>query len=469
MKRIFILLLTIIAIEKTFGQSLIPQIDQRAEIMSIVFRLAGNPEYNDNDASKYVADIHSHFDRFKSDSLISFAKSLRENYGVSYDAVMSIAVNLKYRERTFTLKEGWVPSLDKRWRNESATHFVYLLNAFYTKSDAEKFFADEKPYYNKILNAFNEVLSNFNQSWYYQYYDLKPKEKFNIIIDCSNGRENYGASTNSPKEGKQIYAIMGSWSFDKEGNPIFKEDDYLPILIHEFNHSFINPLLDKYKTNKILKTSATKLLDTMKTEMANQAYGDWETLVNESLVRASVVRYLIANNSTNQKAKQEVVSQINTGFLWMKGLVTLLAVYENNRVKYKTFNDFYPQIIKFFQSTADKISTIKAQYENELPKVVSIEPFDNNFQNVDTTIKVMTINFNQTMMAGHYSFNYGQLGKDAYPISSIIGYTNKNRSFQIKMELKPDKEYEMIITGLSFKNVEGYPLHSYTIKFKTGK
>jgi hypothetical protein len=469
MKKILILLLTIITIEKTFGQALIPQIDQRTEIMSIVFRLAGNPEYNDDDTSKYVADIHSHFDRFKSDSLISFAKSLREKYGVSYDAVMSMAVNLKSRERTFTLKEGWVQSLDKRWRNESATQFVYLLNAFYIKSEAEQFFADEKFYYNKILSTFNEVLSNFNQSWYYQYYGLKPKEKFNIIIDCGNGGENYGASTNSPKEGKQISAIMGSWTFDKEGNPIFKENDYLPTLIHEFNHSFINPLLDKYKTNKILKTSATRLLDTLKTEMANQAYKDWQTLINESLVRASVVRYLMVNDSTTQQAKQEVITQINTGFLWMKDLVSLLEVYEKNRVKYKTFNDFYPEIINFFQLTADKIATIKADYENKLPKVVSIEPFDNNSQNVDTSIKVMTINFSQTMNEKHHSFNYGQPGKDGFPISDIIGYTNNNKSFKIKMDLKPDTEYEMIITGYNFKNLEGYPLQGYTIKFKTGK
>jgi hypothetical protein len=467
MKRILILLFTIISIEKTFGQTLIPKIDERTEIMSIVFRLAGNPEYNYYDAAKYVTDIHSHFDQFKSDSLISFAKSLREKYGVSYDAVMSMAVNLQPKEKAFTLKEGWVQSLDKRWRHESATHFVYLLNAFYIKSDAEQFFAEEKPYYNKILNAFNEILSNLNLSWYYQYYGVKPKDKFNVIIDCSNGRENYGERTNSSKEGKLIYAIMGNWSFDKEGNPIFKEDNYLSVLIHEFNHSFINPLLDKYKTNKALKTSATRLLDTMKTEMAIQAYKDWETLVNESLVRASVVRYLMENDSTNQKAKQEVVSQINTGFLWMKDLVTLLGVYENNRAEYKTFNDFYPQIIKFFQSTADKIATIKTEYENNLPKVVSIEPFDNNSQKVDTTIKVMTINFNQTMRAGDYSFYYGQPGKDAFPISSVIGYTNNNRSFEVKMELKTDKEYEMIISG--FKSLEGYPLKSYTVKFKTKK
>lgn len=458
MKRLFAFLVTIIIVQKALGQTIIPQIDQRTEMMSIVFRLAGNPEYNIDDASKYVADIHSHFDKFKSDSLISFAKPLRENYSVSYDAVMSMAVNLEFKERTFTLKEGWKQSLDKRWKNVNTTQFVYLLNAFYIKSEAKQFFADERFYYDKVLSAFNGVLSKFNQSWYFQYYGVKPKEKFNVIIGCGNGGQNYGTSTNSPKEGKQIYAIMGSWSFDKEGNPIFKEDNYLPILIHEFNHSFINPLLGKYEINKILKTSATMLLDAMKTEMANQNYKDWQTLVNESLVRASVVRYLMANDSTNQQANQEVITQINAGFLWMKDLVSLLEVYEENRVKYKTFDDFYPEIIHFFKSTATKI-----------PKVVSIEPFDNNSQNVDTSVKVMTINFSQPMNEKHYSFNYGQLGKDAYPIKDILRYTNNNKSFQIKMELKPDKEYEMIITGLSFKNLEGYPLKGYTVKFKTGK
>ncbi len=469
MKKVFTFLFTIIIIEKTFGQVLIPRIDQRTELMSIVFRLAGNPEYNIDNASKYIADIHAHFDKFKDDSLISFTMPLREKNSVGYDAVMSMAANLKFSEKNFTLKEGWEQTLDKRWKNVNITQFVYLLNAFFKTSEAEKFFADEQLYYNKVLSAFNGVMSKFNQSWYYQYYGVKPNEQFNIVIDCSNIDENYGATTNSPGERKQIYAIMGCWNFDKEGIAVFNVDNYLPILIHEFNHAFINPLLDKYKTNETLESSATKLLNTMKTEMQNMAYNDWQILINESLVRASVIRYMMADDSMKQQAKQEIVNQINRGFLWMKDLVALLDIYEKNRTKYKTFNDFYPQIITFFQSTANNIATIKADYENELPKIVSIEPFENNSQNVDTSIKVMTINFSQTMNEKHYSFNYGQPGKDGFPISDIIGYTNNNKSFKIKMDLKPNTEYEMIITGFNFKNPEDYPLEDYTVKFKTRK
>src|SRR3569623_24918 len=101
MKRIFILLLKIFALQQASSQTLIPQVDKRLEMMSIVFRLAGNREYNDKDASKYVSHIQSHFDQFQSDSLIAFAKFLHEEYGVSYDAVMSMAVNLKLSGKTF--------------------------------------------------------------------------------------------------------------------------------------------------------------------------------------------------------------------------------------------------------------------------------------------------------------------------------------------------------------------------------
>jgi len=469
MKKASILLLTIITFAKPFGQTLQPEVDKRVEVLSIIFRLAGNPEYNQDNATNYVAIIHSYFDKHKNDTIIELAKKMREENGVSFDGVMSMAVNLNLINEKFTLKNGWKQSIDNRWVAGNAIQFVNLLNNFYKKTEFEKFFEKEKSYYDIVTKAFQTVLLKFNQTWYHQYYGIQPKEKFTIVIGCGNGGANYGPSTTSPQEGKQIYAIMGSWSFDKDNNPIFKEEDYLPTLIHEFNHSFINPVLDKYQSNKILKNSAQKLLDTMKTEMTSQAYGDWQTLINESLVRAAVVRYLMANKETEQKIKDEIATQTNLGFLWTKELVELLGYYESNRTGYPTFKGFYPELINFFKSTADSISLIKGKYESNLPKIISIGPFSNNSQNVDTSIKEMIINFSHIMTGKGYSFNYGELGKDATPIKTIIGYSNDNKSFKIGMELKPDKEYEIIITGGSFKSIEGYPLKNYMIKFKTAK
>ncbi|MFT3825318.1 MAG: DUF4932 domain-containing protein [Chitinophagaceae bacterium] len=454
-----------------YAQTLIPPaVDKRIEMMSMVARLSEYEEYSSKDAAEYVNAIHSWFDKYKTDTLIGFAQRVREESSIGFDAVMSMAINLKFVKDKFTLQPNWKTDLDKRWKPEQAAHLLTLLNQFYTRTNAAGFFAQEEPYYQKVIAAFGQVLTNFNQSWYFDYYGVKPKDKFTIVIGCGNGGGNYGPGISLDKNTREVYAIMGSWSFDDKGNPVFKEANYLPTVVHEFNHSFINPLLNRYDTSVVLKTSMQKILDTMRSEMQRQAYGDWKTVINESLVRASVVRYLSFNNPTNPKiAEDELSIQINRGFLWTKDLVALLGTYEANRKKYPTINEFYPVIISFFKSVADSISYSKAIYESNLPRVASLEPFSNNAQDVDPSITELTINFDQVLTGKGYSINLGKLGNDGFPIKSVIGYANNNQSLKVKVELKPDTEYEFVLTGRSFKNTGGYPLKDYTIKFRTKK
>ena len=470
MRAIFVFLFSITTTFDVFGQRIAPQIDKRVEILSIISRLAEYGEYNQKAAKKYISDIHSYFNGFKNDTLIRLAIKIRNELEIGFDAVMSMAVNLKLENGKFSLQSNWKNDLDKRWTQKVTLPFVDLLNRFYLKTKAEIFFKNEASYYNYISKAFDEILTGFHQQWYYDYYGIKPNEKFSIVIGCGNGGANYGVSITDSKLVRHVYAIMGSWSFDKNDNPIFNEESYLPTLIHEFNHSFINPLLTNNQRNTILKHSMQIILDTMSTEMKKQAYSNWETVFNESLVRASVIRYLIRNSNGNPRiVENEIIDQTTRGFLWIKNLVDLLGVYEANRAKYPTIAEFYPRIISFFESTSDSISAIKNNYEMLLPKVMSLEPFDNYADNVDPGIKEMTINFNQTMKGEGYSNVNGGSGKDLNPVKSFIGYTNNGKSIKLELELKPGTAYEVNLTGRLFKNIEGYPLKNYTIKFKTKK
>ena len=467
MKKVIFFLITTLILSASHAQTLVPTVDTRIEIMSIVARLAEYDEYNMKDAKEYIASIHAWFDKHQTDTLIGFAQRIREQSSIGFDAVMSMAVNLRQSGDKFALQPNWKKDLDKRWKQEEAPQFVNLLNKFYISAKAGDFFVQEAPWYKKVIEAFGQVLANFNQPWYFSYYGIKPKDQFTIIIGCSNGGGNYGPSISLDKEKKLVFAIMGSWSFDEKGNPVFKKDSYLPTLVHEFNHSFINPVLTKYDTSLLLKNSMQKILDTMRNEMARQAYSDWKTIINESLVRASVVRYLMYNNKDNPKVSEdEILIQLNRGFLWMKDLVDLLGNYEANRTKYPTIDAYYPTIISFFASVAGNIGASKLTYESKLPRIASIEPFSNNAIDVDPATTEITVNFSEALLGKGYSINQG---KEEFPVKSVIGYANNNQSFKLKLELKPDTQYEMILTGRSFKSVNGYPIKDYLVRFRTKK
>lgn len=66
------------------------RIDPRVELMSIIFRLAGNPEYNQGRFTMYLKAIDERFGPHREHPLFPYVRNLRATRGVSYDAVMSI-------------------------------------------------------------------------------------------------------------------------------------------------------------------------------------------------------------------------------------------------------------------------------------------------------------------------------------------------------------------------------------------
>src|SRR5262245_30230743 len=69
------------------GRTLPARVDPRVELFAIVFRLAGNPEYNDPaSASPYAEAIETWFGPFREHPAVVTAARLRAERGVGYDA-----------------------------------------------------------------------------------------------------------------------------------------------------------------------------------------------------------------------------------------------------------------------------------------------------------------------------------------------------------------------------------------------
>lgn len=78
--------------------------------------------------------------------------------------------------------------------------------------------------------------------------------------------------------------------------------------------------------------------------MTRQAYNSWQTVVNESIVRAAVIIYMMENGFDNQHIQREMLEPVVFDFLWMPELVNALRNYIGSRSQYPTLNDFYPEI-----------------------------------------------------------------------------------------------------------------------------
>src|SRR5664279_1931953 len=52
-------------------------VDPRVELLSLIFRLAGNPEYNTARVESYAGDAEKQFGKFRSHEVVTLAQGLR--------------------------------------------------------------------------------------------------------------------------------------------------------------------------------------------------------------------------------------------------------------------------------------------------------------------------------------------------------------------------------------------------------
>jgi hypothetical protein len=337
------------------GTSYFPlqKVDRRIELLSIVFRLAGNMEYNDDVFKSYTSDIHKHFDKFSDHELIKFTREIRDKNRIGYDAVMKMAIYLEQPPALNPIVPFTADIPDRRWGRGNANKFLKLLQQFYTDAQCEDFFNAHKDLYRISEERYTSVYESIDLKWFIRYYGTEPKGSFNIIPGLGNGGGNYGVKAVLPDGKEAMYAIMQTSSIDSTNIPVYDVKFNLPTLIHEFNHSYVNDIQKKY--DKKLEYAGVKLYGIVSEVMRRQAYASWVTVLNEALVRASVVRYLMKHNSDMAEAKTQLISEYGRGFFWIKGLVDCLGEFEKNRDKYPTLDSYMPVIINFYNGVAGDI------------------------------------------------------------------------------------------------------------------
>ena len=140
---------------------------------------------------------------------------------------------------------------------------------------------------------------------------------------------------------------------------------YLNTLVHEFNHSFVNPLVNNPKYHAEIEKAGNKLFTLSRKVMSRNAYSNWQSVINESIVSLAVILYLMDNEIEKEKIRHSIIEEMSAGFYWMPEMVNCLQYYTNNRYTFPTFDSFYPVIIEFFQNLSDnqteKIESIFAK------------------------------------------------------------------------------------------------------------
>jgi hypothetical protein len=327
-------------------------VDPRVELMSIIFRLAGNPEYNQGRVPSYIKDVDEHFGKFRQHPAVEMAGNLRRTRGVGFDACMSLAIHLG---DAYTVSEK-LPldprpaSLDGRWKPDEAREFLAALKQFVEEAALREFIENHRPLYAEAESRMKALLAKESHlEWFEAFFGARPQARFTIALGMVNGPCNYGVLVRLPDGKEELYCVLGVWQTDKQGQPQFTRE-VLPTVIHEFCHSHTNAVVDRHAEK--LQAAGEKIFPRVAAALQRQAYGNWRTMMYESMVRACVIRYTRQYDG-RIAAWLAVLAEKSRGFPWMGDLVDLLGQYEEDRQRYPTLDAFFPRVVEFFNHYAD--------------------------------------------------------------------------------------------------------------------
>ncbi|MCG6189798.1 DUF4932 domain-containing protein [Maribellus maritimus] len=325
------------------GKKINVEVDERIELLAVVqhFTTWANFGHTRYDLT-YKSEIEEYFKPYSNHEAIKLCQEL---YDFGFNADAPPAFVLYYSALPdFQQILPYTEYLINRAGSELKLKvFANSLRDFAIKSNFIDFYNSKTDFYNQVVDSIKENISDNYINILESYYGDE-KVSYTIIASPLFHSGGFGPQIQS-NNGELIYSIQGPKK-SINGFPVFGDKEYFEgIMLHEFSHSFVNPNTEK---NLEAINNSENLFMPIENKMKRIGYTYWATCVNEHLVRTNVARMSAKlNHNKNDILKQE----FDSGFIYIYDLDSLMEEYANSRDVYTTYEDFYPEIIKYFDYT----------------------------------------------------------------------------------------------------------------------
>ena len=331
---------------ETREKNLVAIVDYRTELLGIImwlndyhtllpecFRIYENKFYIDNILEKFL--------KFSDEEVVNDFISLVEKHKLMHDAPYALFLQLDEHFKCEKLDDYvFKERLDE---DTSVYDFIEKLEEFAKKINFEEYYNNNIVMYKKWTNYILECFKKGNVLNFYDDYFGKANNEFylNLIPFASDG--SFSASIYN-----KIYD-MNPFTGDMKKESLFERNRYENVIsapIHEFLHGYVNPITEKYA----LLDFNTNLFENLKGEMSKHGYPTDVEIINEHIVKAIQIRYILKEYKDIKWAKYVTDEEEKNGFIYIRNMLTKLEEFESNRDKYRDFEKFYPEIIKDLKS-----------------------------------------------------------------------------------------------------------------------
>lgn len=437
----------------SFGQNNIPiDFDERVELVSAVFHLAGAQEYNSVKVPSYEASLDSAMAGFIDHQVVALAREYGDAYGISYDAVVAFSLHLKFAsDSTLAFDGSFLDGGDdsfERWPEKARTDFLIALNDFYEKSGFHSWFESTAGIRADAVNSFDKIGGQVDLDWFESFFEKRDGARFKIILSILIGPNNYGCHARMADGTDLISPVIGCCQSNGEGNVGYKFDSVFPILIHEFSHSYCNPLDQKYW--ELMKRKAARVFRPVRKQLNSQAYDDPQNMVNETFVRASVICYL-SDHFPDVNVEDLIFTEQTSGFMLTRTFVNSLMRRWQGSSKSQTMDEYMPNI------AADMKSFSMRKYKKELREAEKL--LVHYSCNIRNRAKLPAGEFSFVLtfdrpMVENIALGYSAKGFD-FPEAGNYFWSEDKTTQTVVLNLKPGTKYGFRILGTYYRGQDG--------------
>lgn len=352
--------------QNVMAQKIIVKHTEESELVSVLCHIADIDGYvweeDDIAAPQYFADVDSVFSPYKNHPAVLFAKNELLDRGFAWSTPMDFAMRFKLENgKVVFLEDIEIDDYIDHITPKNEKTLLKLIQKFYDDSNFHQFYQQHQPLYAECEKAMKIVVDQLDVQWYDRFFGEKENNTFCIIPGLLNGPGNYAVHCQTKEGNQSVNAVMGCAGIDKQGRIYYGIAYTLPILIHEFNHSYCNPLNEEFWEE--MKTAVTTYFEPNADFYRSIAYGNPLYVLNETFVEASMIRYLMSHPMDLSGTKFTMqtlieryieIDETSKKFTLIRDIIEALGVREQNPDLYPTMHDFMPEYVKVVNHSASK-------------------------------------------------------------------------------------------------------------------
>jgi len=296
-------------------------------------------------------DINDFFKSYKDHSAVKMTEEIA-NGEASFSGPISIALHISELPNSKIIHddEALYKSVggNKEKGKEYISRYIKEVNEFYRIANVESFLDKHKKYYKGALEEIKTQLKGAKGivGAMEKYYG-KTYSKYGYVFSLTNFSMALGISLNNDT-GSSIYQLTGVLSNMNDSLNTFGFEDkkqVYEITVHEYGHSFVS-IMDNKKYEGMVN-ELEYLYNPIKLDMTNIAYDTWDNALEEHIVRAVEIRVwesIMNDKDQAKKLRDQYIKELK--FRYIPFIEEKLKYYEMNRVKFKSFDDYLPLLIK---------------------------------------------------------------------------------------------------------------------------